>query len=116
MKEFKDDAVDFLVIYIREAHATNGWYLFKIGHQIQEHCNLEERVAAATTVEALRLPCPVSVDSMDDKLTARLEAMPERFAAINDEGRLIWKGKRGAPNYTVSEAKDYLTMTFRKHK
>ena len=59
------DRVQFLVIYIREAHPTDGWYMGN--HDIRDPQTIKERRALAGTCETrLKYGIPTIVDEMDD--------------------------------------------------
>ena len=103
-----------MIVYIKEAHPVNGWMLYDKGFHIYEHRNLDERLAAANHMAFLGLPCPLAIDNMDNTLNYRLQAVDERLAVINGEGRLVWIGKQGAENYSVQEARHYLNTKFKK--
>ena len=57
------DRVQFLMIYIREAHPTDGWYMGK--HEIRDHRSIEERRQVAGQCEtSLRYGIPTLVDEL----------------------------------------------------
>ena len=106
--DFREFSVDFLVLYIPEAHATDGWHLFSEGPQIKQHTSLEERLGATQALQDLGLPCPLALDSMNNRLTWRLQAMPERTVIINGEGRLMWMSEVRSDT-AVQKTRDYIT-------
>ena len=74
------DRADFLAIYVREAHPTDGWALpfnEKVGISIAQPKAFEERRAAASTCcRSLKTTIPMVVDEIDDR----------RHAAWRDTG------------------------------
>eukprot|EP00873_Tetraselmis_striata_P033586 jgi/Tetstr1/453850/TSEL_004011.t1 len=78
---------DFLLVYISEAHATDGWRLGSVVTTRRQHRSLEERCAAATAMveaEGLAGAVPVVVDSMANVVRDAYAAWPERLFIIQD--------------------------------
>ena len=50
------DITDHLMVYIEEAHPTDGWMLNKNIHNIHSHLTLEERFAAARILQTYEIP------------------------------------------------------------
>lgn len=81
------DRVNFVTVYVREAHASDEW---RLGSrvEIRQHQSLEERIQAA---EQLRdgydfNDCPIVVDQMDDNFCSRFAVWPERFFVVDGTG------------------------------
>ena len=83
---YKDRAT-FLMVYVREAHPTDGWAMDgneRAGASIPQPTTYDERVAVAKTCAAkLGLGFPVLVDSMNDAVGAPIQryaqsALPDR--------------------------------------
>ncbi|CAB4476445.1 unnamed protein product [Rhizophagus irregularis] len=80
---YKND-VDFYMIQIREAHASDVWPIGNIV-EVKEHRTLEERLTAARTmVEATQLEIPVLADTMDNTFLNLYSPWPFRFFVIKD--------------------------------
>ncbi|NXD32456.1 IOD1 deiodinase, partial [Spelaeornis formosus] len=108
-KRLVDDfasTADFLIIYIEEAHATDGW-AFKNNVDIRQHRSLQERVRAARMLLARSPQCPVVVDTMQNQSSQLYAALPERLYVIQ-EGRICYKGKAGPWNYNPEEVRAVL--------
>ena len=88
---------EFVVVYIREAHATDGWSIDQSGWSIiADPRNAEERkAAAAQTCSMLKLPFTTVVDTMDDAVAERWSAWPERLFVIARDGRVAYVGAQG---------------------
>lgn len=97
------DTVDFLCVYIQEAHPTDGW---------QVQANLEDDVlhAAPTTMaerEALAEVCmlklaldmPMVVDDMEDTIDRAYNALPERLYLLDADGRVVFKTVAGSHGF-----------------
>uniref|UniRef100_F7IF83 Iodothyronine deiodinase n=2 Tax=Callithrix jacchus TaxID=9483 RepID=F7IF83_CALJA len=82
---------DFLIIYIEEAHASDGW-AFKNNVDIRNHQNLQDRLQAAHLLLARSPQCPVVVDTMQNQSSELYAALPERLYIIQ-EGRILYKIK-----------------------
>lgn len=87
IKDFSDVA-DFLVIYIAEAHSTDGW-AFTNNFDINQHRSLEERLSAAQIVVQKEPLCPVVVDEMNDITAIKYGALPERLYVLQAGGAFV---------------------------
>ncbi|CAM9332213.1 unnamed protein product [Rangifer tarandus platyrhynchus] len=97
---------DFLIIYIEEAHASDGW-AFKNNVDIKSHRNLQDRLRAARLLLDRSPQCPVVVDTMKDQSSSCYAALPERLYVLQ-EGRILYKGKPGPWNYNPEEVRAVL--------
>uniref|UniRef100_A0A8B9W6B7 Iodothyronine deiodinase n=1 Tax=Bos mutus grunniens TaxID=30521 RepID=A0A8B9W6B7_BOSMU len=97
---------DFLIIYIEEAHASDGW-AFKNNVDIKNHRNLQDRLRAAHLLLDRSPPCPVVVDTMTNQSSSCYAALPERLYVLQ-EGRVLYKGKPGPWNYHPEEVRAVL--------
>ncbi|GAB1288713.1 Iodothyronine deiodinase [Apodemus speciosus] len=108
-KRLVDDfasTADFLIIYIEEAHATDGW-AFKNNVDIRQHRSLQDRLRAAHLLLARSPQCPVVVDTMQNQSSQLYAALPERLYVVQ-EGRICYKGKPGPWNYNPEEVRAVL--------
>lgn len=102
VKDFNSVA-DFLIVYIQEAHATDGW-AFKNNVDIKKHQTLSDRFNAARMLLKEEPPCPVVVDSMDNMTSAKYGAMPERLYVVLN-GKIIYKGDKGPWGYNPEKVR-----------
>jgi len=100
--------VDFLTIYIKEAHASDEW---KLGYKVQipQHKNLGSRIEAANKFKKdMDYQITLLVDSMENDFNETYAPWPERayiiyqgkFAYISDleeDGSLNWE--KGVENW-----------------
>ena len=91
--------VQFLVVYICEAHPTDGWQVtMNIDEDvlIADPTNDNERAEAATSC-ALRLEItmPVVIDPIDDRLASAYGALPDRLYLVGTDGRIAYQGDPG---------------------
>ncbi len=86
--------VEFLLVYIREAHPIDGWYLGK--HDIRDPRDLGERGKVASRCEAsLALGIRTCVDEMDDTVMKAYAAWPDRLYLVDTGGRIAYAGPSG---------------------
>lgn len=105
VKDFRDVA-DFLIIYIAEAHSTDGW-AFTNNFDINQHRSLEERLSAAQIVVQKEPLCPVVVDEMNDVTAIKYGALPERLYVLQ-AGKVVYKGGMGPWGYSPLEVRSFL--------
>jgi len=87
---------EFVLVYIREAHALDGWTLDSGWSIITDpRDDAERKAAAAQTCSTLKLPFTTVVDTMDDAVAERWSAWPERLFVIGRDGRVAYVGAQG---------------------
>lgn len=113
-RRFGRDA-EFLGIYVREAHPTDGWKMFsntRVGVEVAQPTNNDQRRAAAAQCHQLLKPSfPLLVDEIDDPVGNAYSGMPTRLYVIDSAGRVAYKGGRGPFGFSVGEMEQALVMT-----
>uniref|UniRef100_A0A8C5RIR1 Iodothyronine deiodinase n=1 Tax=Laticauda laticaudata TaxID=8630 RepID=A0A8C5RIR1_LATLA len=109
VEDFKSVA-DFLVIYIEEAHASDGW-AFKNNIVIKSHQTLQDRITAARMLLKQQPLCPVVLDTMENLSTNKYAALPERLYVLQ-KGKVVYKGKPGPWNYCPQEVREFLEQLY----
>jgi len=99
--------VDFLTIYTKEAHPTDGWNFPWNKYKLAQHESIEDRIASAKILEELQLGCPIVCDNMKNDISRNFNGWPERLWAIKD-GVVVYKGRHGPFGYNTDELEDYL--------
>ena len=113
------DQVQFLNIYIREAHPIDGWWLGrrltkkpveryapKVSMEYYDPKDFEERVSVARDcISALDYCVPTYVDDMDDAVNKAYAAWPTRLYLIGLDGRVVYAGGMAPYNYKPVEFK-----------
>lgn len=95
------DRVHIKVIYIREAHPTDGWALPNNKFKITDPKSLEERQKVAREfAEQLKLTPPVLVDNLDDVVEKAYCGWPDRVYIIDAEGKIALKAAVGPGGFT----------------
>lgn len=101
--------VQFLVIYIREAHPVDGWWFgdnlvgwllrkkkTKAAMDIFEPKTTEERLAVAQRcADALDYGIPTLVDGIDNAVNEAYAALPTRLYLIGMDGRVVYASEPG---------------------
>ena len=111
------DQVQFLMIYIREAHPVDGWWLgggimglmlkvskSRAATDVYDPKTIEERRAVAGQCQtALQYGIPTYVDEMDDALNKAYAAWPTRLYLIGMDGRVMYAGGLGPFGFKPAE-------------
>lgn len=111
------DRVQFLSIYIREAHPKDGWWLgggitgmllkirnSKAATDIYDPGSIEERQEIARRCEnTLQYDIPTYVDEMDDAVNKAYAAYPTRLYLLGLDGRVVYAGGLGPFGFKPAE-------------
>ena len=127
-KKYHND-IQFLSVYIREAHPKDGWWLGnrftkKLIHKIftakasMEHNDpktIEERRAVAGECnQALEYGVRTYVDEMDDAVNTAYAGWPTRLYLIGLDGKVVFAGGQGPYDFKPAKLKtaieNYLTQ------
>ena len=104
------ERVEFLVVYITEAHALDGARPLGGGGNpiVEEPITLDERKAVATTCEReLDLsPLKVVIDDMKDTAGTAYSAHPDRLYLVGKAGKIAFAGARGPRGFRPDELED----------
>ena len=102
--------VQFISIYIREAHPKDGWWLGnkwtkklikammtdKVSMEHEDPKTIEERRAAAGECEsALQYGIRTYVDEMDDHVNHAYAGWPTRLYLVGLDGKIVYAGGQG---------------------
>jgi len=113
------EQVQFLTIYIREAHPIDGWWLgggvmgglVKMGipsvaTDLYDPKTIEERRAVAGQCEeSLKYGIRTYVDEMDDAVNQAYAAHPTRLYLIDLHGRVAYEGGLGPYGFSPAALK-----------
>jgi thiol-disulfide isomerase/thioredoxin len=110
---YKDRAT-FVMVYVREAHPTNGWHMDsneRAGVSLPQPLTYAERVSVAQTCNArLNLSFPMLVDTIDDTVGAKYSGMPSRLYLIDGEGKVAYKSGRGPFGFKPAQLEQSLIL------
>jgi AhpD family alkylhydroperoxidase len=114
MKRRYGDKVEFLAVYVREAHPTDGWRMSSnddagIAIAQPQHDN-ERRGVAKRCCDALHMSMPLVVDELDDRVGHAYSGMPDRLYLIDRDGKIAYKGGRGPFGFKPGELEQALVM------
>jgi hypothetical protein len=109
--------VQFLSIYIREAHPIDGWHfgwflklILRMGgyrtHEAYDPKTIEERRTMASQCEkTLKYGIYTYVDEMDNAVNNAYAAHPTRLYLVGLDGRVIYAGGLGPQGFKPDELK-----------
>lgn len=101
------DVADSLLVYIEEAHPSDGWVSTDAPYQIPKHRCLDDRLRAARLMRQEVPECPVVADNMENLANAAYGAYFDRLYIIQG-GMVVYQGGRGPEGYRISELRDWL--------
>lgn len=105
---------DFLFVYVREAHPTDGWAMKsneKAGVVVAQPQSFAERQLVAEQCAAkLKPSIPFYVDDIADTAGNLWSAMPARLYVIDSHGKVAWKSGRGPFGFKPEEMEQALLM------
>src|SRR5262249_38215246 len=108
------DQVEFLAIYVREAHPVDGWRMEsndQVEIAIAQPLKFGDRIAVARQCCArLEISMPVLVDDINDRVGNAYSGMPDRLYLIDRNGRVAYKGGRGPFGFKSKEMEQSLIM------
>lgn len=96
--EYKD-RVRFYIVYIREAHPSDGWQvpsnlMEKIVYA--EPTTDEERTEVASACQInLDLHMPMLIDGIDNDIDKKYVGLPMRLFLVDGEGKIAYAGDKG---------------------
>jgi hypothetical protein len=115
MWEAWQDQVNFLVVYIREAHPEEGWVVSPNrdeGILVNDPTTTDERVeVAASCAINLAIRMPVVVDEIDDTIADAYGALPDRLYLIARDGTIAFQGEPGPWGFDPNALDEAITKT-----
>jgi type I thyroxine 5'-deiodinase len=111
--------MQFLTVYIREAHPVDGWWFGqgfarhfikrfapRVAMDIYDPKTIEERRSAAGRCEeSLKVGIRTYVDKMDDPVSKAYAARPTRLYLVGTDGRVFYAGGPGPWGFKPPELK-----------
>ena len=114
MKQKYGDRVEFVNVYVREAHPTDGWHMesnARVGVKVAQPTTLGERVKACDQFCRVLTPSMrVVVDEIDDRAGNAYSGMPGRLYVIDPSGKVAYKSGRGPFGFRAGELEQALVM------
>ncbi len=86
--KYKDEGVEFFVVYSKEPHAEERRYFKKY----TQHASYEHKLSyAKELVEQFGMKVPVLVDDLDEAVVQAYGRMPNMVFVIDKEGKIAYK-------------------------
>src|SRR5439155_16264717 len=108
------DRVEFFVVYIREAHPTDGWQVpanLRAGILVLDPKSLLEREhVAGTCVKELGIKFPALVDALDNAVENAYAGWPDRLYAVDVDGKIAFKGGMGPAGFRPDQLARWLEL------
>jgi hypothetical protein len=116
-EQYKND-VQFVVVYIREAHAIDSRSPMQTKEMIEDPITLIERASVAKvclTKMELR-PIPAVVDRLDDKTNQAYKGWPDRLFLVGKNGKMAYSGGRGPFGFSTEDLTKAIDAELAKSK
>ena len=118
-RTYKDRA-NFVMVYVREAHPTDGWRMEsndRVGAITAQPKSYEERADVAQKCGRLfNIGFPMLVDTIDDTVGARYSGMPGRLYLIDRSGKVAFKSGRGPYLFKPAELEQSLVLLLQEDR
>ena len=93
------DSVEFFVVYVQEAHPTDGWQVesnVQEGVLFSQHRSYDERESVAQSCSIdLQIGLPIIIEEMDNAIDEIYGAAPERLYLVDVDGNVAYHGGAG---------------------
>ncbi len=93
------DRVEFFLVYVREAHPTDGWQVDRnIENQVlfRAHQDFAERESVAGSCSlGLNIALPMLIEEMDNGVDEAYGAAPVRLYVVDAQGQVAYHGGAG---------------------
>lgn len=110
-QQYKDQ-VAFYVIYIQEAHPSDGWQMatnVKNNVVFASPKSFEGRAAVANVcVRKLAIQLPALIDDIQNSTEAAYTGWPDRLYVIDREGRIAFKSAPGPFGFRLEGVREAL--------
>jgi hypothetical protein len=114
------DRVEFFVVYLREAHPTDGWQVEANEHDgvlCAQPTTLEERLEVANVCSLrLALSIPTLVDDIENSTDLKYYALPDRLYLVGKDGRVAFRGAPGPFGFVASELEQAIVACVRENQ
>ena len=105
-RQYKD-SVEFFVVYVQEAHPTDGWQTdsnVEEGVLFRQHQSYAEREEAAQSCSiGLHIGLPIIIEEMDNAIDEAYGAAPERLYLVDVDGKVAYHGGAGPHFFDLDE-------------
>ena len=115
IRERYKDRATFVMVYVREAHPTDGWSMqsnARFGVAAKQPKSYEERVEVCELFRKMVKPgMKMVVDDINDPAGTAYSGMPARLYVIDTNGKVAYKSGRGPFGFKAGEMEQALAMS-----
>ena len=108
------DRVNFMMIYVREAHPADGWNMKRnesLGIEIPQPQSFDQRKQIAERCSIhFDAGVPLLVDSIEDPVGTVYSGMPSRLYLLDQKQTVIYKSGRGPHYFLPSDLENSLVV------
>ena len=111
--------MEFLIVYIREAHPIDSLRMPMYDEEmIEDPINdLERSTVAKVCMAKMALrPIPAVLDRVDDKANKAYSGWPDRLFLVGRDGRIAYAGGRGPGGFLPNQLEDAIQKELAKIK
>lgn len=109
------DRATFVMVYVREAHPTDGWKMDsngRFGVAVKQPTSYSERIEVCEQFRKKLHPAmTVVVDDITDPVGTAYSGMPARLYVIDQAGKVSYKSGRGPFGFKPGEMEQALVMS-----
>lgn len=99
------DRIDFYLVYIREAHPSDGWQVranIEDSLEFLEPKTQDERAEmAGVCMLDLGFKMPMLLDNMENEVDVKYAALPERLYVLDKHGNVYFRAIMGSRGFDV---------------
>jgi hypothetical protein len=114
LHETYGEEVAFYLVYIREAHPTDGRQSranAQEGIEFTQPTTIDERTGIARQMcQQLDIDLPTLIDGIDNKVNEAYAAQPDRIYLVDKQGRVAYKGGPGPHGFKPSELEEAIEI------
>ncbi len=103
---YKGD-IEFVIVYIREAHPVDGWQVAANKRDnilVLQPNSLDARAEVCEEMcTKLELTIPAVIDTLDDAVNKAYSAWPDRLYLVGADGKIAYKGGPGPAGFKPLE-------------
>ena len=108
-ERYSDD-VQFLIIYIREAHPVDGLKMGRTHHYEDPKTIEERRDLASECGAALKFGIETYVDEIEDPVMTAYAAFPDRLYLIGEDGNVAYQGGIGPGGFDPADLESAIVV------
>lgn len=102
-----DKDVDFLAVYISEAHPLEGWFVPGGKYNLNQHKSIDDRISSAELLQDAGIACPVVIDTMNNEGINQFAALPEALYVV-ENGVVKFQGLGPGDEYNPADLRKWL--------